>query len=577
MLALAILVAIACLISFPGLEASQVSDDISQLSYVREFKSWKDCFGVDFFGLFRPLKNLIFYFSRDLPLFEWHALVLAAYVGSILAIYVLFRRLLGSLGWAFAGTLLWASSPTQVSTVVWMSAVNISLAMIFSCGCILLHDLSQSKPGRNGVLSLLGCLLLFLAQISYETAICVPGLCVLVDLLRKRPLFTKATIIRYGWLGLTVILYLAVRAYFGAAQSTKAANLAFPPDLQGWQLSLSAPWFLWRHFSMWLMPAGRLEWGGSYIWLVSASPLELAAAWAWLLLLFGVIFLTWKRLPMVAVGLLWFLAASFPPSNFIPIWSGPIEDYYLFFPSVGLVIALLGIAKALMSRLPRDQTAAKFQLRGVSGAVLALGGAWRLICIPLFWLQADLWSRPTELYLRSEATRPYQFQLQSFVARSLMDAGKLDQAKAFATKSYQTAPWAANSSMILGYVALHEENFKDAEKHLREALEKSSAGTPVNDFSRLYLAGALEGQGARSDVVRDMLIPLLNDTRSPYHMDAIHMQIECYLTQNQPENALRAARKAIQLHPNEQKLLDLLAKVQDKHPSSGVPGEIPRK
>lgn len=561
-----ILLAILCVISWPGMTAPLLLDDNDQLSHVEKFKSWKDCIGPDSYGLFRPFKNFIFYYLQDVSLFNWHAFTLAVYLGAVAALYALLRRLMDSSIWAFIGTLLWASCPTQVSTVVWMSAVNLSLAMALSCVCIILHDRSQTGASRNAGLSVLACLTLFLSQISYETAVAVPALCVLVDLLRKRSVFSRASISRYVALGLVTITYLMIRSHFGAVNSIQRNNFGFEPGMEAWKLSLSAPWFLWKHFSMWMMPAGRIEFCSAYIWGKSASTFELVAAWGWLAFMVGIIFSTWKRLPMVAIGLLWFLAASFPPSNFIPIWSGPIEDYYVFFPGVGLTLVLLGCARALIewAKSGIEDKHAHRRLMGYS--LILIGGVWRVLCIPLFWLQADLWNRPVELYLFAEMSRPHQFQLQASAARELMLMGKFNEAKILAHKSHETGPWYPSSSMILGYTTLKEGDFNSAETYFREALSKSYPDTAISDFSRLHLADALQKQGTESNVVRDTLLPLLKNQHGDYHLDAIRMLIDCYMARKQPDNALNAARNAIKLHPNDSQFRQILAEIEEMHP-----------
>ncbi|MBC8125673.1 MAG: hypothetical protein H8M99_00800, partial [Gloeobacteraceae cyanobacterium ES-bin-144] len=411
------LLMLICLLVWPSMRVPLVLDDWDHVAYVSMFSSWRDCFGVDAYALFRPIKNVVYYGLRDLPIFQWHAINLSVYLAATLSVYLLMRRLLGSWVWAFCIALLWSTSPTQVSTAVWMAAVNLSLAVVLTCACLYFHDLSGENPrqSRSRMIGLaaLSALFLLMAETSYETAICVPGLCVLMDALKKRAVFSRNSIIRYAVLGSVTLAYLAIRSHFGSTYSLQARNAAFAPDIQNWQLVLSAPWFLWKHFSMWFMPLGRLEFLSSYLWGVSASPLELAAAWIWLAVLLGTIFLTWRRMPWVAFGFLWFLISSFPSSNFIPIRSGPIADYYLVFPGIGLAVALAGFARALLGWMKRNSSDQDSHRPLIAGAILFLVGFWRLLCIPMFWLQTSLWNRPLDLYLSVDLTRPAQFHAQS--------------------------------------------------------------------------------------------------------------------------------------------------------------------
>lgn len=566
-LAVFLLLLLVTLIAWPGMKSPLLLDDLDQLAHVSRFKSWRDCFGGDSFGLFRPAKNFIYYTLGDLPLLQWHALNLSIYLGSIIAVYLLLKRLLGKPLWALAATALWATCPTQASTAVWMSCVNISLSMIFSSACLVCHDRSREKPGRALGWIALTSLMLFLGECAYETAVSMPILCVLVDRLRKRRIFSKEAFFRYGILAGVTLVFLLVRSKLGAVHSVKSANFGFAPDLEGWQLTASAPWFLWRHLSMWLMPAGRIEFCSTYLWGISASPVDLAWAWGGLLMIIGVIWVTVKRQPWIAFGLLWFLATSFPSSNFIPTWAGPIEDYYLVFPGIGLAIALLGLFKLLVA-WARQTTGDPQGLRRISGvAVLSIIGIWRLLCLPLFWYQANLWNHPLSLYLNCDLTRPAQFQVQGLAARELLIRGDLEQARELARKSYETGPWYSCGSMILGCVALESNDLVEAENRFRETIRLCPQDTPVHDFSRIKLARTLIIQDDKRSLVREVLLPLLKNLASPQHLKAIHLQVDCYLRENRPADALRAANKAVQLHPNEPSLAELLKGIQEKFPA----------
>jgi hypothetical protein len=572
---LTLLLALVFLLAWPGMKSPLMLDDLDQLGHVNRFLSWRDCFGQDVYGLFRPVKNLIFYGLTDIPLPQWHAINLAIYLAVIPVVYLFLRRLLESPGWAFAAVALWATCPTQVSTVIWMSCVNITLAVAFTCTCLYFHDLSQTKPGRHAGLAALTGLCLFLAQTSYEIAVIVPALCVLVDALRNRPLFSRASIARYAILAAITLIYLIIRTSIGALYSVHT-NSSFVPHSPGWQISVSAPWFLWRHFSMWLMPAGRIEFFGTYIWGVSASPWELTAAWAWLLGIIGLIFYTWRRQPWVTFGLLWFLIASFPSSNFIPIWAGPIADYYLVFPGIGLAIALLGCTKALVDWIIRERTNPQSQRKLIGGSLICFIVLWRVLCIPLFWLQAALWNRPLELYLRSDLTRPAQFHAQTLAARELLLTGHLQEAKELALRSYATAPWHGMSSMVLGRIAFDTADYSEAEKRFGEALVNAPEKSRVHDYSRFHLAKTYLCQESKQHLVKETLLPLLNNPRSESHLPAIYLQINSYLTQNKPSDAHRAATKAVQLHPDDPELTALLNNIEKQFPATTVPPQAPQ-
>lgn len=565
--AVVLLLTLVCVISWPGMKAPLLLDDLGQIAFDHGLGSWKNCWGTDSFHLFRPVKNLIFHGVNGLPLFQWHAVNLSLYLVAILAVYLILRRIMGSATWALLAAALWATCPTQATTAVWMSCANISVAVTLACACLFLHDLTREKSGKNIFLVTLMAISLFAAECSYETAVSVPALCILVDLLKRRRTFSREAIVRYAILAAVTLVYLIIRSRMGAVQ--KAANYGFSPDIQKWQLSLSAPWFLWKHFTMWLMPLGRIEFGSTYIWGISASPWELAAAWVWLFILIGITLFSWKRIPWLSFGLLWFFITSFPPSNFIPVWAGPIEDYYLIFPGIGLSIALLGCVKAVKSLVP--QACSDHRMRSVNYVILSVIALWRFACIPLFWFQTSLWCRPLELYLRCEMTRPAQFVVQALAARELYLQDHRSQAKVLAQKSYDTAPWFPSSSIVLGFIALDSSDLEGAENNFRQALRAAPEKSLNNDVIRIRLAQIFISQESRRHQIREILLPVLNNPQSQYHLDAINLQIDCYLRENLPENARRAAGTAVKLHPGNAQLAGVLADIERKYPASESP------
>jgi hypothetical protein len=561
-IAVSLLLALVCLLAWPGMTAPMLLDDNDQIHYVGKFDSWKDCLKPDAYGLFRPIKNIIFYGMEGRPVFQWHVLGLSLYLAAIPVIYLFLRRLFQSPLWAFVAVALWATSPTQVSTVIWLSCANISLAVLLACACLYFHDVAQAGSDRFGTSTLLACLLLFFSQTCYETAVAVPGLCILIDIIQRRSPFTKKSMLRYGLLTAVTAIYLFLRYSFGSKLSLHTAS--FIPDSPGWQLSISAPWFLWKHFSMWLMPLGRIEILGTYLWGSSASIWELAAAWIWLLSIIGLSFYCWRRQPWITCGLLWFLATSFPSSNFIPLGTGPIADYYVVFPGLGLAIALVGCAKALVERYKRVSVNSESQRKLIAGGLLCIGSFWRILCIPLFWLQADLWTRPIELFARFGLTRTGQFPAETYVASELFDRGLLQESHELALKAHKTAPWYGSSSLLLGRIAFERKDYLEAEKHLLHAIRIMPGGSAICERSRYYLAYTYFHQEDKRHLVRDTLLKVLENPRSPFHKDSIRLLVECYLVQKKWDDATRAVTKAIAIYPNDSSFSELLKFVEEK-------------
>ena len=120
---------------------------------------------------------------------------------------------------------------------------------------------------------------------------------------------------------------------------------------------------------------------------------------------------------------------------------------------------------------------------------------------------------------------------------------------------------------LLGLVALQTTDYGEAEMRFTEVLCNTPPNPTVHDYSRFHLAKTFMGQNSKRHLVRETLLPLLNNPRSSYHLDAINLQLDCYLAQNQPTDAHRAATKAVQLHPKNPQIASRLAEIEKKLPA----------
>lgn len=562
--AMVMLLGVVYISALPGMSAPPLLDDRDQLDFVSHFKSLADCFGKDAFGLFRPLKNIIYYVLSDVGIRNWHLFNISIFLTAVIAVHVLLRRILQSAAWAFLATAFWATCPTQVSAALWLTCVNICLAVVFICACLYFHDRSRSDGRRNIGLVSGAILFMFLAEFSYESAVSLPALCLLVDHLRRRPLLSRDAMVRYSVYGIVTLIYLVIRSHAGAISDNQFRNLSFPPDLEKWQLSVSAPWFLWKNFSMWLMPLGRIEFLGSYIWGVSASWIELVLAWGWLLGIVVCVVLMRKREPLISFGLLWFLCASFPSSNFVPISAGPIADYYLIIPSIGLAVALIGFSRQIIAWLSSSLNASAFRLKYARIATFGILITWRALGVPLFWLQASLWNHPLELYLNGALARPGQYQNLSHLASGLVDVGAFDQAEEYAVQAYELAPWHPDGTRTLARINFLQAKYDKSIAYYDESLRLNLGNSFYQDFCYLHKAEALMARPETRSMTRDCLLPILSNTNSKYHLEAVNLLVDYYVSANKMPEAINALTNGIKIHPQDTLLVKRLEEINSK-------------
>ncbi|MCB1124320.1 MAG: hypothetical protein KJT03_22400, partial [Verrucomicrobiae bacterium] len=328
-------------------------DDDHQIIHVSAFSSASDTFSVDFLGFFRPVKNLIFYTWVSLlpdqyPV--WRLTAVAAFLGLIPITYLFF-----GLFWKkhpylqLLSTALWACAPAMTTVVSWISSTNILIGGYGFFLYFLWYEKAraQEQSGHTGAAyawKLSSLLMLALACFSYEAAVTAPFLLGLKDcVLNQERLKEKRCWIHYGLSCFVLALYLLLRKIHGGVATFDIAT-TIPSDSDFW-VSLSSGWMYLFHAIRWVWPFGHQ---GILIMFNPENHKILVVASAAVVLAIGVAGLFCiKRSPKVFLGVGWYAMALFPMANVVPLRNGPIADYYLFLPSIGLALLLSSLAKKL--------------------------------------------------------------------------------------------------------------------------------------------------------------------------------------------------------------------------------------
>lgn len=564
-LAFIMLIVVFCV--WPALYAPLFADDVHQLARSQSFTKWTEAFDVDIFGFFRPSKNVIFMiaapYEKNLP--AWHALGFLAYLAATAAVYRIAAICIGPGRPAWLATLLWAINPSSVSTAVWLSCSNISLGIVFAAGVFHFHELWAERPTFRLLIACAVCFILSL--LCYESLIAIPGVLFIRDLQQRRLAFDRRTLIRYGTYTLVALTFMILRHQFSAREiggNNQHPGLA--PDTQGYQMMLSAPWFLWRHFLMWVFPFGKIEVLGTYAWLRSASPTVLVFGWVFFISLLATAAATWRRLPFVAFGLLFFLVASIPSGNFLPCYNGPINDAYVTIPSIGLAL-LVAMACELVWRKFLELRKNAESGGVVIMVILALLLFYRIpVCGAYFRYWAGVWSNPVELMLLTCETRPFQLQPKGCASALLLSNGYIVEAERLANEVLGEASWDPTSRLTLARVARSREDYKVAEEHYRYILEHPKGSLPLADAARIELAGILvqnpsgleEGAKLCREVLRKQ-----KDSQTPL---AVGLLTNIYMNQGNLVKAHETVERGLAMFPGNEELENLRGTL-DKPPA----------
>ncbi len=328
---------------------------------------------------FLPIRDLsvLLDFALFGPSWGWHhATSLALYLLGCLLAWALLRKLLGVGLRAWVAALLFCTLPVHAENVAWLAGRKDLLGLVFSIAAVLLALSARPLVGIVG-----SALLVLLAIWSKNTAFIVPlwifSALWFRDRERWRGRWLWAAVVHGAVLATCFTISLALGDRVGLLAEQRFEGPTEFVVLQGrmlldYALLLLAPWRLCLFH-----PPPQLH---PPLQLLNLAGLAVAGV------LVGGLLASWRRAPLLALGLFWFAAALIPTSQLVPL-QNVIAERYLLLPSLGLVLAL---AAALPGR------------RGWSLGLLAAA----LFGAGFAFQRAGLWSDPVELIEDVVQTHP---------------------------------------------------------------------------------------------------------------------------------------------------------------------------
>lgn len=427
------------------------ADDMQELVFVRTLKSSWQLLGVDVFGLFRPVKNLLFLLFSVLEpvgMPAVRAVAIAIGVVTFFPVRAFFLRVFRDERCALLASAIWLLSPTLVSSVAWLSCVNIQLMCGFAAGAFVCHD-SERPFGA--------ALLLFIACVSYECAVAVgPCLVVFDFFLRAEKARKRETWLCYALYAFVTVAFLALRQACGSVHSV-SGSIA---NCSRADVVFASAYLSCQHFLSWLWPFGRMTVFGGYA-AGSVSATWLIGAWA---VIGGAALLSLvlrRSCPVAAFGIALMLVGFLPVSNVTGIGNGPYGDYYLGISSLGLASILVSACYSRIGRL------AVGLLRGAA-IVAAFHWAW-------------LWSDGDRAFSAGAENFPGFFGNKIILASRSADAGDFANALELG-RQIEAVVGAHSGQMSVVYLVRGLYELRET-KNAARALESFAKSRKCSDFS----------------------------------------------------------------------------------------------
>lgn len=302
---------------------------------------------------YRPLLWLSFlvdYKLWGLRPFGYHLTSVLLHLINAGLLYLLLFRLFQTRSLAFASSLLWGLHPVHTDAVTWISGRPFTLSCSFALFALLLFHTSQEQQGRRkGAAAAGSAACVGLALLSYEAAISLPAIALLLDWAKARregrtwrP--SLAHLLLWGVLAAYILLRFTI-VPVGKSVSTWAGIT----DQLGTRL-LRTPGLILVYLKLLALPL-RLSPDHSPE-IPRPTAVWEATVWVPIILLVALVGLAWRmrqRSWVPLVGLVWFGLALAPVANLLPIYK-LIAERFLYLPSVGISLAAVAGCKVALDR-----------------------------------------------------------------------------------------------------------------------------------------------------------------------------------------------------------------------------------
>lgn len=455
-----------------------LADDPGEMDFVRIRTLPQLLFGYDAFGLFRPVKNLLWIvFSRLAPIgIDWcHVVAIAIGILSFFSLLALCRRIFKDDWKALAASSVWILSPTLVSSAAWLSCVNIQLMAVFAALTIIFHDMAWDGDRFRASRIAFAGLFLFLALVSYECAVAVAPILLAFDcLLRSQRLRDRKAWFVHGIYWSIVFLFLVLRHFSGSVGTTGGRWI----EATRGQLIVSSPWFAMQHVASWFWPFGRFSVGGSYVWGEVSGAILVGCATIGIVIL-GFALMARKNRPALSFGIFFSLFGLAPVCNCLGLGNGPYGDYYLTLASIGLAVGIIEGSWWLME--------AKGPWRIPSVFIVIAFAIIRVAAVPEAARWAHLWTRYDLAYAEAAKNFPDSLQNKSGAIQDYVNEGRWEEALEIGNQIENTV--GSDSPKMTGIYLVRAAYATNVEKDANKAFSFLDRAESVNagNVSENYL------------------------------------------------------------------------------------------
>ncbi|HVJ86162.1 MAG TPA: hypothetical protein VM452_11000 [Caulifigura sp.] len=323
----------------------------------------------------------------------YHLVNVLLHTANAVLVFVLVRQVVKSEFPAWLAAILFAVHPIQIETVAWISSLKSVLAGMG----MLISLIYWLRPERTGRQEALGFAWLLVALLAKASAVVVPGIVFLYDVIVQRKKWSEA-ISRQIFPGLFCVMAIFLNMH---AQNQIWGGTREHYDWGRLKILAVDSVIVWRYLRMLVAPydlSVMYDVDGSNPWPAAAVA---TAAWAL------VTWLVWRvrnTRPMVAWAYAVWWLLLFPMLNIFPITT-LMNDRYLYLPCILVFAAAAAGVEALLSTLAASTNADAgsvghgARLLAATTAALLVAAVMSYSAISMRYVQ--VWRNPTTLWVHA--------------------------------------------------------------------------------------------------------------------------------------------------------------------------------
>ena len=464
---------------------------------------------------------------------------------------------------ALLAALIFLTHPVQTEAVtyIWQRVESLAAFLfLFSLVLYVKARLDGEARGPSAHFSwsyAISCLLAYACAMTKETAITLPAVIVLYEMMFFRDTWKPS---RHTLVRLLPFLCLVIVVPVLASESPVVTkNLLYESPPAGTYL-LTQTRVVTTYLRLLVWPVGQ---NLDYDFPLSESFLEPAVIAGILLIisLVAVGILVRKSSPLIGFGIIWFFLTLSPTSSIVPL-PDVIFEHRLYLPLVGFVFVLAGIS-VISERRRRIFTAVWV----VTILILSVGTFRR----------NGVWQNDVTLWQDTVAKSPRKARPRANLAMSYIRIGKYDRALAELSRAISLQPDYAAAYENAGVAYFHKKDYHRAISAFQKAIElnpnQASAyygrgeaymrlgqkDLAIEDFRKVLsinpshlsarnsLGLLLAEEGAYLKAIREFETVLRLE---PHHKDASFNLARAYSLSGQIGRALRQYEKVIEMEPD---------------------------